>query len=137
VSAGITRAPVVGHRGAPVLPRGRRVHHLAVLGQLVRRGEAKAEVLEQAIGKYRLDVPGERGSHLGVNLNPYLIREIVDVPAQRRSPVNRVLTGWSRGAVTGDRLPRAARLLTPPVEVAVVELPNGVRLGTRELAISA
>ena len=43
-------------RGAPVLPRGRRVHHLAVLGQLVRRGEAKAEVLEQAIGKYRLDV---------------------------------------------------------------------------------
>ncbi|MGH3220225.1 MAG: helix-turn-helix transcriptional regulator [Streptosporangiaceae bacterium] len=29
---------------------------------------------------------------------------------------------------------RAARLLTPPVEVRQVELPNGVRLGTRELA---
>jgi pyruvate dehydrogenase complex dehydrogenase (E1) component len=34
-----------------------RVHRLAVLGQLVRRGEAKAEVLEQAIGKDRLGVP--------------------------------------------------------------------------------
>jgi pyruvate dehydrogenase E1 component len=30
---------------------------LAVLSQLVRRGEAKPEVLDQAIGKYRLDVP--------------------------------------------------------------------------------
>jgi pyruvate dehydrogenase E1 component len=30
---------------------------LAVLSQLVRRGEAKPEVLDQAIGKYRLDLP--------------------------------------------------------------------------------
>ena len=30
---------------------------LAVLSQLVRHGEAKAEVLDQAIAKYRLDVP--------------------------------------------------------------------------------
>jgi hypothetical protein len=28
-----------------------------VFGRLVRRGEARAEVLEQSIGKYRLDVP--------------------------------------------------------------------------------
>ena len=33
-----------------------RFHHLAVPGQLVGRGEAEAEVLGQAIGKYRLDV---------------------------------------------------------------------------------
>jgi pyruvate dehydrogenase E1 component len=30
---------------------------LAVLGQLARRGEVKHEILAQAIGKYRLDVP--------------------------------------------------------------------------------
>ncbi len=37
-------------RGVPVFHVDAGVHDLAVFGQLVRRGEAKAEVLEQAIG---------------------------------------------------------------------------------------
>jgi hypothetical protein len=39
------------------LPRGRRVHQLAVLGQLAGRGEATDEVPGQVSGKYRRDVP--------------------------------------------------------------------------------
>jgi hypothetical protein len=50
--------------------------------------------------------------HLEVNLKPVPDREIVDVAAQRRSPVNRVLTGCSRGAAAGDRLPRAREELS-------------------------
>ena len=50
---------------------------------------------------------GERGSHLEVDLKPLPDPEIVDVPVQRRSPVNRVLTGCSRGTAASDRLPCA------------------------------
>jgi len=54
-----------------------------VLGQLFGRGEAKAEVLEQAIGKYRLDVPVSEAPHLEVSLKSLPDPEIVGVPAQR------------------------------------------------------
>jgi hypothetical protein len=50
--------------------------------------------------------PGERGPHLEVSLKSLPDPGIVDVPAQRRSPVKRRLTGCPRRAATGGCLPR-------------------------------
>jgi pyruvate dehydrogenase E1 component len=53
-----------GYGFSDTRPAARRFFHvdaesitLAVLGELARSGEVKAEVLEQAIRKYKLDLP--------------------------------------------------------------------------------
>jgi hypothetical protein len=56
--------------------------------------------------KNDLRAAGERSPDLEVGLKSFLVRGIVDVAAQRRSPVKRLLTGCPRRAATGGRLPR-------------------------------